>query len=239
MANNWSGQPNGRIPLAMMTELRDDLGAGGYAQTDAARAYQAIAAEFEEAVGVPLKFVEAYRDFAMQTTLRNAYLSGTGNVAAVPGTSNHGWGLAFDFAYPLTSWNTDGQAWFRANEARFGFSSAQGLADGEPWHKVYTGPTPTLAGLNASQIITPTPEQEGDTMRTLKSKQTGAVYNIGELTYQQLDTLAQGSQSAHVWNGTSGAGEPVVVDQAVIDVEIGQVQKRRAQFAAAFRLLTS
>lgn len=95
------------------------------------------------------------------------------------------------------------------------------------------------AGGTAQTLTTPTPDQEGDTMRTLKSKQTGAVYNIGELTYQKLDTLDQGSQSAHVWNGTSGAGEPTVVDQAVIDVEIGQVQKRRAQFAAAFRQLTS
>lgn len=96
----------------------------------------------------------------------------------------------------------------------------------------------TTAATDARPII-PTPEQEGDTMRTLKSRQTGAVYNLGELTYQKLDNLDQGSQSAHVWNGVSGAGEPVVVDQAVIDSEIGQVQKRRATFAAAFLQLTS
>ena len=158
MPAGWSGRPNGRIPLSMLTELRGDIGVSGYAQADAARAYQAIAAEFERAVGVPLAFSEAYRDYDRQVYLRQLYLNGRGSPAAIPGTSNHGEALAFDFAYPMTSWSTKGQAWFRQNEARFGFSSAQGIADGEPWHKVYIGPTPTVAGGGA----TPIPERTDD-----------------------------------------------------------------------------
>lgn len=152
MANNWSGYPNGKIPLDKMTQIRPDLASGGYAQPDAANAFNRMAKDFQAATGVPLKFVEAYRSYDMQVVLRNAYLAGKGNVAAIPGTSNHGWGLAFDFAYPMTSWNTQGQAWFRANEARYGFSSAQGVGDDEPWHKVYVGSTTTAAGGNSTPI---------------------------------------------------------------------------------------
>lgn len=40
----------------------------------------------------------SYRTYEQQVELYNAYLNGTGNLAAVPGTSNHGWGLAVDLA---------------------------------------------------------------------------------------------------------------------------------------------
>ncbi len=40
----------------------------------------------------------AYRTFAQQVYLWNLYQSGRGNLAARPGTSNHGWGLAIDLA---------------------------------------------------------------------------------------------------------------------------------------------
>lgn len=175
MPAGWSGHPNGQIPLSMLTQLSPILGSGGYAQTDAANAFRRMAAEFEAAVGTPLKFSEAYRSYETQVQLfteryvRVNYNTGIywdGSywkikpgvaAAAIPGRSNHGEALAFDFAWPLTSWSTQGQQWFRANEARFGFSSAQGVADGEPWHKVYVGPTPTVSGGGAVII-----EQEAE-----------------------------------------------------------------------------
>lgn len=170
MTNNWSGSPSGYIPLSKMTRLRSDIGPGGYAQPDAALAYLAMAAEFERAVGVPLKFTEAYRDYATSVQLfvarYNRVARRTGifwdgsywmkkpgvAAAGIPGTSFHLEGLATDYAYPLTSWTTPGQAWFRANEARFGFSSAQGVADNEPWHKRYIGSTNTAAGTSGTPI---------------------------------------------------------------------------------------
>lgn len=170
MADNWSGSPAGNIPLSKMTRLRSDIGPGGYAQPDAALAYLAMAPEFERAVGVPLKITEAYRDYATSVHLfvtrhtrvaRRTGIFWDGSYwvlnpgqapAGIPGTSFHLEGLAIDFAYPLTSWTTAGQKWFRANEARFGFSSAQGVADGEPWHKRFIGQTNTIAAHAATPI---------------------------------------------------------------------------------------
>lgn len=192
MAENWSGYPNGKIPLSKMTQIVPALGVGGYAQPDAAIAYHAIAKAFQEAVGVPLKFVEAYRDIAGQERADAAEKAG-GPPAATVGTSKHGFGLAFDFAYPMTSWTTAGQKWFRANEARFGFSSAQGVADKEPWHKVYVGTTTTAAS-TATPISTNTPEEDDDMKINLLrtgdgSGSVGTVNPDGTLDGLTLDEL--------------------------------------------------
>jgi LAS superfamily LD-carboxypeptidase LdcB len=54
-------------------------------------------------------------------------LYSNGGYGAVPGTSNHGWGLAVDI--DVTSPST--MAWVRANAYRFGFVEA---VPREPWH---------------------------------------------------------------------------------------------------------
>jgi hypothetical protein len=59
-------------------------------------------------------------------------------MAAVPGTSNHGWGLAVDLAVgtPATAvgLNANDRAWLEANVGRFGFSYESAS---EPWHVRY------------------------------------------------------------------------------------------------------
>jgi hypothetical protein len=59
-----------------------------------------------------------YRDLAHQRELYSLYLSGQGNLAAVPGTSNHGWGLAVDLATPTMRTLLDQYG------AQFGWSKA-------------------------------------------------------------------------------------------------------------------
>lgn len=58
--------------------------------------------------------------------------------AAVPGTSNHGWGLAIDLAIGVpasaVSLSASDRAWLEANVARFGFSYED---TSEPWHVRY------------------------------------------------------------------------------------------------------
>lgn len=44
----------------------------------------------------PTGSMSSYRTYDQQVYLWNLYLSGRGNLAARPGTSNHGWGLAVD-----------------------------------------------------------------------------------------------------------------------------------------------
>lgn len=58
--------------------------------------------------------------------------------AAVPGTSNHGWGLAIDLAIGVpehaTGLSAADRAWLGANVERFGFSYE---STSEPWHVRY------------------------------------------------------------------------------------------------------
>lgn len=80
--------------------------------------------------GVEIGATGAYRDYAGQVDLaRRKGLYSNGGLAAVPGTSQHGWGLAIDVDV-----NADGQAWLRANASRFGFFED---VPREPWHWEY------------------------------------------------------------------------------------------------------
>lgn len=72
-------------------------------------------------------------------------------VAAVPGTSNHGWAIAVDVKTRRAA------AWIIANGHRFGWSHDEGLRVGEWWHMRYLGgykakrhPAP-LVGLKADE----------------------------------------------------------------------------------------
>ncbi len=96
------------------------------AAADAFRRMRAAAAS----AGVEIGATGAYRDYAGQVDLaRRKGLYSNGGLAAVPGTSQHGWGLAIDVDV-----NADGQAWLRANASRFGFFED---VPREPWHWEY------------------------------------------------------------------------------------------------------
>jgi hypothetical protein len=81
--------------------------------------------------GVALGVGNTYRDYAAQVAAYDRYRSGSGALAAAPGTSNHGLGLAVDF--DITPAN---HAWLAANAARFGFSNPFGTSYDatENWH---------------------------------------------------------------------------------------------------------
>ena len=59
------------------------------------------------------------------------YQSGRGNPAARPGTSNHGWGTAVDFATPAM------RAMVNRIGAKYGWSKQWSDAPSEWWHVLY------------------------------------------------------------------------------------------------------
>jgi cell wall-associated NlpC family hydrolase len=135
-SRSWGGYPNGLIPPSALCPL----GAAGHAlRCDAAAAYRAMSAAFAGAFGPALCITDSYRSYASQVTLYGQKPA----LAAVPGTSNHGWGLAVDLCGGVESYGTAQYAWMVANAGRFGFIHPTWADPGngreEPWHWEYAG----------------------------------------------------------------------------------------------------
>jgi hypothetical protein len=128
----WGGYSNGNIPENQLAIFR-----GVPARKDAVEAAYALQKEYQAKFGIGLVVLEGYRTLTRQKYLRNLMKTGNGNTAAVPGTSVHGWALAFDFAAPLNNSNSAQHKWMRENAGRYGFDWNRGRADGEPWHWEY------------------------------------------------------------------------------------------------------
>ncbi len=100
-----------------------------------------------------------FRPIAKQQELYDRYKAGNGNLAAVPGTSNHGWGIAIDWQWsdkdgkkvlassncskPNDRWTTEQYEWLFQNSPSYGFVNTATLRDGskgdEVWHWLYVG----------------------------------------------------------------------------------------------------
>jgi cell wall-associated NlpC family hydrolase len=135
-ARSWGGYPNGLIPPSALCPL----GVGGHSlRCDAAAAYRAMSAAFADAFGGPICITDSYRTYAGQVRLYGEKPT----LAAVPGMSNHGWGLAVDFCGGIDRYDSAQYAWMTANAGRFGFLHPDWAEPGrgreEPWHWEYAG----------------------------------------------------------------------------------------------------
>jgi cell wall-associated NlpC family hydrolase len=135
-ARQWGGYPNGLIPPSAMCPL----GAAGHRlRCDAAAAYRAMSAAFAADMGGPICITDSYRTYASQVDLYGRKPA----LAAVPGTSNHGWGLAVDLCGGIERFGTPAYQWMVANAGRFGYLHPTWADPGngreEPWHWEYAG----------------------------------------------------------------------------------------------------
>jgi murein L,D-transpeptidase YcbB/YkuD len=84
-------------------------------------------------------------------------------MAATPGTSNHGWGLAADLAEErdadpqVESVSTSFVAWLVKNAAIYGFAAE---AQSEPWHWVYTEGDKIPAAVTGETTTEPAPARK-------------------------------------------------------------------------------
>ena len=117
---------NGMIPASNLTPI----GAGHKLQASAAAAYMKMV-DAAKSEGISWGISDSYRDYNTQVRLaQQKGLYSQGGLAARPGTSNHGWGLATDLKL-----NPKAQQWMQQHAGEYGFSTIPR----EPWHWEFKG----------------------------------------------------------------------------------------------------
>lgn len=92
--------------------------------------------------GIRLLPADCYRDYAGQVAMREMWCGrGACHMAAVPGTSNHGWGKAVDFGD--MTFDSAAYHWLKAHAGEFGWNHPGVMEPGgsvpEPWHWEWVG----------------------------------------------------------------------------------------------------
>lgn len=119
---------NGRIPASALKTVNGT----------AHRLWAPAAGSLEQLVeaagtdGVTIGITDSYRSYESQVDVAaRKGLYSQGGLAATPGTSPHGWGVAVDLRLDARA-----QAWMRVNAGSYGFVED---TPREPWHWVFKG----------------------------------------------------------------------------------------------------
>ena len=114
---------NGRVPATALREV----GATGHRLWEPAAEQLTRLIDDARRDGVHIGITDSYRSYEAQVDVaRRKGLYSQGGLAAVPGTSDHGWGMAVDLDL-----NPRAQAWMRSNGPAYGFHED---TPREPWH---------------------------------------------------------------------------------------------------------
>lgn len=127
---------NGQVPVSHLCRLP---GTGHFLHPDAARGWWHLHNAYEREFGTPMCVTDSYRSYDSQEQL---YAVKPG-LAATPGSSNHGWGLALDLCGGVESFSSAQYGWLFQNGARYGWvnpgwAQVSGSRP-EPWHWEYVG----------------------------------------------------------------------------------------------------
>ena len=144
---------NGRLDPSELAPI-----AQGQLRRDAAAAWNSMNIE-ARALGVellPTGSMSSYRTYAQQVYLYGEYRAGRGSLAAIPGASNHGAGIAVDAANQAM-WSMIAQI-----GARYGWQKRWSDAPSEPWHHkwregIWSGSDPGPYGSPAAATAPPAP----------------------------------------------------------------------------------
>jgi len=116
---------NGRIPSSALAPVP-----GGQFRSDAASAWKAMVRAARKD-GVAISLTDSYRSYADQVDVKRRKPT----LAATPGTSVHGWGLAADVGV--------GREWIQKHGSKFGWIwpdwARPGGSKPEPWHFEFEG----------------------------------------------------------------------------------------------------
>ncbi|GAB7038498.1 MULTISPECIES: M15 family metallopeptidase [Catenuloplanes] len=118
-----AGYGNGRIPANALGQVG---GTGHKLWAPAAEKLTQMISD-AKAQGVTIGITDSYRPYEEQVDLvRRKGLYSQGGLAAKPGTSDHGWGMATDLDL-----NAKALSWMRQNAGKYGFEED---TPREPWH---------------------------------------------------------------------------------------------------------
>jgi hypothetical protein len=135
----WGGYPNGFIPQAALCPISGHPGGAHRLRCDAAAAFDSLDRAYAARFGTPMCVTDSYRTFDAQVRLYARKPA----LAAVPGTSDHGWGLALDLCGGVQSFGSPQYAWLRAHAPSAGWANPEWAWPGggreEPWHWEFGG----------------------------------------------------------------------------------------------------
>ena len=127
--------PNGELPGGELC----DLPVGDHLlHPDAARDWWRLNRSFRARFAQNLCLTDSYRSYEAQSQV---YATKPG-LAATPGTSRHGWGVAVDLCGGIEDFGSPAHQWLREHGPAYGWDNPPwARADGdkpEPWHWEYT-----------------------------------------------------------------------------------------------------
>nr|WP_156001629.1 M15 family metallopeptidase [Streptomonospora sp. PA3] len=133
IADNAEGYPNGLLPQNALCQLHLE---GESLRADAAVDFLKMNQAYTERFGESMCVTSSYRSLSKQQSL---YATKPPGMAAVPGTSNHGWGLAVDLCGGVQNQGSPQFNWLEANSQRWGWFHPQWAYSNpfEPWHWEY------------------------------------------------------------------------------------------------------
>jgi LAS superfamily LD-carboxypeptidase LdcB len=132
-----AGEVNGFLSDTSLCPL--ETAPGHRLRTDAARAFDAMNRARIASTGKALCVTDSYRSYPEQVDVFRR----KPNLAATPGRSQHGWGLALDLGCGVQGFGSEPHRWLQLNAAQFGWIhpawAQQGGSKPEPWHWEYVG----------------------------------------------------------------------------------------------------
>lgn len=125
---------NGKLSADGLCELWDR---GNFVRADAAVALAALNEAFTQEFGIEMCVSDGYRSLSSQYSVKST----KGALAATPGKSEHGWGLAVDLCN--STYAGSKTKWLRTNAPLFGWDNPAWARPGgsgsfEPWHWEFT-----------------------------------------------------------------------------------------------------
>lgn len=127
-----SRYPNGEIPESALCPLPQP---GHSLRADAAAAFVRLDEAYQNHFGYPMCVTDAYRPLSEQKRLYEEKPSG---MAAKPGTSEHGRGVAVDLCGGVNNLESPQHEWMMANAGDYGWHNPPWAQNGfEPWHWEY------------------------------------------------------------------------------------------------------